>query len=213
MRRDGTEFPDRADDHADRAARATDVHGLPAGHHRRASVRSTSFARVARAAARGGGRGAEADPAQFARRRAAADHRRSAQPGSAAGESGGAEGAAPGAIDGPAAWTRGDPGARERPASGRPRRAGARAGPARARPRLADQVEWRRLPAERLPEQVEAAAYYVVAEALANVQKHAGASRVIVHASTGENRLGGRGRGRRSRRSRRGRRRTARARG
>ena len=40
-----------------------------------------------------------------------------------------------------------------------------------------------------MPEQVEAAAYYVVAEALANVQKHAGASRVVVHASTGENRL------------------------
>ena len=36
------------------------------------------------------------------------------------------------------------------------------------------------LPDERLPEPVEAAAYYVVAEALANVQKHAGARRVVV---------------------------------
>ena len=51
------------------------------------------------------------------------------------------------------------------------------------------EVELATVPAERLPEQVEAAAYYVVAEALANVQKHAGASRVVVHASTGENRL------------------------
>ena len=37
-----------------------------------------------------------------------------------------------------------------------------------------------------IPEQVEAAAYYVVAEALANVHKHAGARRVVVHATTGE---------------------------
>jgi PAS domain S-box-containing protein len=36
----------------------------------------------------------------------------------------------------------------------------------------------------RLPEQVEAAAYYVAAEALANVNKHAGASRIRVHATT-----------------------------
>jgi signal transduction histidine kinase len=36
------------------------------------------------------------------------------------------------------------------------------------------------LPAERLPDQVEAAAYYVVSEALANVAKHAGASSVTV---------------------------------
>jgi signal transduction histidine kinase len=33
-----------------------------------------------------------------------------------------------------------------------------------------------------LPEQVEAAAYYVVAEAVANVQKHASAKRVVVRA-------------------------------
>ena len=37
----------------------------------------------------------------------------------------------------------------------------------------------------RLPEQIEAAAYYVVAEALANVQKHAGARRARVRAATG----------------------------
>jgi PAS domain S-box-containing protein len=51
------------------------------------------------------------------------------------------------------------------------------------------EVELATVPEERLPEQVEAAAYYVVAEALANVHKHAGASRVVVHATTGEHRL------------------------
>ena len=40
-------------------------------------------------------------------------------------------------------------------------------------------VELEALPDQRLPEPVEAAAYYVVAEALANVQKHAGARRVV----------------------------------
>ena len=40
------------------------------------------------------------------------------------------------------------------------------------------------LPGRRLPEPVEAAAYYVVVEALANVQKHAGARRVVVSAAT-----------------------------
>ncbi len=39
-------------------------------------------------------------------------------------------------------------------------------------------VELAALPDRCLPEQIEAAAYYVVAEALANVQKHAGADRV-----------------------------------
>ena len=39
------------------------------------------------------------------------------------------------------------------------------------------------LPDRRLPEPVEAAAYYVVAEALANVHKHAGARRVVVRAT------------------------------
>jgi PAS domain S-box-containing protein len=37
----------------------------------------------------------------------------------------------------------------------------------------------------RLPEQIEAAAYYVVAEALANVQKHAGARRARVRVASG----------------------------
>ena len=41
-------------------------------------------------------------------------------------------------------------------------------------------IELEALPEERLPEPVEAAGYYVVAEALANVQKHAGARRVVV---------------------------------
>jgi PAS domain S-box-containing protein len=44
-------------------------------------------------------------------------------------------------------------------------------------------VELESLPSRPLPEPVEAAAYYVVAEALANVHKHAGASRVVVHAA------------------------------
>jgi PAS domain S-box-containing protein len=41
-------------------------------------------------------------------------------------------------------------------------------------------IELDALPHERLPEPVEAAGYYVVAEALANVQKHARARRVVV---------------------------------
>jgi signal transduction histidine kinase len=41
-------------------------------------------------------------------------------------------------------------------------------------------VEVQGLPPERLPDRVEAAAYYVVSEALANVAKHAEASSVIV---------------------------------
>jgi PAS domain S-box-containing protein len=40
------------------------------------------------------------------------------------------------------------------------------------------------VPDRRLPQTVEVAAYYVVAEALANVNKHAGASRVVVGAHT-----------------------------
>jgi PAS domain S-box-containing protein len=44
-------------------------------------------------------------------------------------------------------------------------------------------VELAAVPERRLPEQVEAAAYYLVAEALANVQKHAGAQSVLVHAT------------------------------
>jgi signal transduction histidine kinase len=45
-------------------------------------------------------------------------------------------------------------------------------------------VELAAVPDRRLPEQVEAAAYYVVAEALANVHKHAGAHGVVVRATT-----------------------------
>jgi PAS domain S-box-containing protein len=41
----------------------------------------------------------------------------------------------------------------------------------------------------RLPEQVEAAAYYVVAEGLANAQKHAGARSVVVGARTDDDSL------------------------
>ncbi len=43
-------------------------------------------------------------------------------------------------------------------------------------------VELRTKLTDQLPEQVEAAAYYVVAEGLANVQKHAGRSQVVVDA-------------------------------
>jgi hypothetical protein len=41
----------------------------------------------------------------------------------------------------------------------------------------------------RLPEQVEAAVYYVVAEGLANIHKHAGATRVVVRVASDETRL------------------------
>jgi PAS domain S-box-containing protein len=47
-------------------------------------------------------------------------------------------------------------------------------------------VELEAVPDRRLGEQAEAAAYYVVAEALANVHKHAAARRVVVRASTDE---------------------------
>jgi PAS domain S-box-containing protein len=47
-------------------------------------------------------------------------------------------------------------------------------------------VEVHAVPTAQLPEQVEAAAYYVVAEALANVHKHAGAGRIVVRAMTDE---------------------------
>jgi PAS domain S-box-containing protein len=50
-------------------------------------------------------------------------------------------------------------------------------------------VELTAAPDRRLPEQVEAAAYYVVAEALANVQKHAGAHNVTVRATTDDDSL------------------------
>ena len=50
-------------------------------------------------------------------------------------------------------------------------------------------VELQALPDRRLPEPVEAAAYYVVAEALANVHKHAGARRIVVRATVEADRL------------------------
>jgi PAS domain S-box-containing protein len=50
-------------------------------------------------------------------------------------------------------------------------------------------LELEALPDRRLPEQVEAAAYYVVAEAVANVHKHAGASRAVVRATADDDRL------------------------
>jgi PAS domain S-box-containing protein len=50
-------------------------------------------------------------------------------------------------------------------------------------------VEVVAIPAHRLPERVEAAAYYVVAEALANVQKHADAHTVSVQATVEEGSL------------------------
>jgi PAS domain S-box-containing protein len=50
-------------------------------------------------------------------------------------------------------------------------------------------IELEALPRERLPEAVEAAGYYVVAEALANVQKHAQARRVVVSVTAGEHGL------------------------
>jgi len=50
-------------------------------------------------------------------------------------------------------------------------------------------VELAEVPQHELPGAVEAAAYYVVAEALANVQKHAGASKVVVTATSDDRRL------------------------
>jgi PAS domain S-box-containing protein len=47
-------------------------------------------------------------------------------------------------------------------------------------------VEIVETPAERLPEPVEAAAYYVVAEALANAAKHSGASQVSVRVAAAD---------------------------
>ena len=50
-------------------------------------------------------------------------------------------------------------------------------------------IELQAMPDRRLPEPVEAAAYYVVSEALANVHKHAGARRIVVRAETDDGRL------------------------
>jgi PAS domain S-box-containing protein len=51
------------------------------------------------------------------------------------------------------------------------------------------EIELRAVPDGRLPEPVEAAAYYVVAEALANVNKHAEACKVVVRAAVDGDRL------------------------
>jgi PAS domain S-box-containing protein len=51
------------------------------------------------------------------------------------------------------------------------------------------EVELEALPDRALPEPVEAAAYYVVAEALANVQKHAAACKVVVRATADDGRF------------------------
>jgi signal transduction histidine kinase len=50
-------------------------------------------------------------------------------------------------------------------------------------------VELAELPDRKLPEALEAATYYVVAEALANVQKHAGAGIVVVTVTCDDVRL------------------------
>ena len=56
--------------------------------------------------------------------------------------------------------------------------------------RSAVPVDLQELPDRRLPEQVEAAVYYVVAEAIANVHKHAGAQRVVVSVTADDDRVG-----------------------
>jgi signal transduction histidine kinase len=50
-------------------------------------------------------------------------------------------------------------------------------------------VEIDEVPAERLPESVEAAAYYLIAEAITNVAKHANASHVAVSVRRDEGRV------------------------
>jgi PAS domain S-box-containing protein len=50
-------------------------------------------------------------------------------------------------------------------------------------------VELEALPDQRLPEHAEATAYYVVAEALANAQKHANARRIVVRVTVDRNTL------------------------
>jgi PAS domain S-box-containing protein len=50
-------------------------------------------------------------------------------------------------------------------------------------------VQLAAVPDRKLPEPIEAAAYFVTAEALANVQKHAGAGKVVVSATSDDRRL------------------------
>ena len=61
------------------------------------------------------------------------------------------------------------------------------------------------VPADRFPAEIEASAYFIVAEALTNVVKHAHASRAEVRASVEDGHAAGRGSRRRDRRRRSGR--------
>ena len=178
MHKNGTEFPVELTITRIGAARAADLHRLPARHHR-PQARRRRAARIARAARRGRRRRAAADPAQPPRRRAAAAHRRCCSRSAGCASTAGRDrSCSTFAIDELAAGLRGDPRAGERAASVRPRpSAGSRAALEALALRTPLPVELPRCPTDRLPEPIEAAAYYVVAEALANVQKHAGACR------------------------------------
>ena len=78
---------------------------------------------------------------------------------------------------GAARGARGAPGAGARPPPQRPHRSRSRARARGARRPLADPGRRSTCPSERFPPAIEAAAYYVTAEALANVVKYAGATR------------------------------------
>ena len=182
MHRDGTEFPVELTITRIALPGAADVHRLPARHHRPQAGRGGA-ARLARAARRGRRRGAAADPAQPPRRRAAAAHRGAAHPRPAR-----ASRRRSATRCSSSRSTSSPPGCRRSASSraGCTRRCSPSAGSSPALEALALRapvpVELAAVPDRRLPEPVEAAAYYVVAEALANVHKHAGARRVVVRA-------------------------------